>query len=178
VIVAWVALAGAVFALFFLLAWTKSVGQFQTEVAGILSDMVDAIRKQGEALQSYEEAFTIRAYSTDNRIRDLYALAGQQELWRGEVLDRLSQPEDEEYSPLDEEQKRELRVTWGTVACSWCGFLHPGLCPRVKEMRYLPNGNQERVMLWPDGQWAVPKGAHSYREVFGTPVPQTQEEAK
>jgi len=82
---------------------------------------------------------------------------------------------DEEYSPLDEEQKRELRVTWGAVACTHCGFLHPGLCPRVREMRYLPNGNPERIIFWPDGEWAVPKGAHSYREVFGTEVPQTEE---
>jgi len=89
-----------------------------------------------------------------------------------------AQPESEDYAPLDEEQQRELRVVWGAVACPHCGFLHPGLCPRVREMRYLPNGNPERIIFWPDGEWAVPKGAHSYREVFGTPVPQQPEETK
>ncbi len=92
-------------------------------------------------------------------------------------VDRLKdKPEPEEYSPLDEEQKRELRVTWGAVACTTCGFLHPGTCPRIKEMRYQANGNPERIIFWPDGKWSVPKGAHSYREVFGTEVPQTAEE--
>ena len=99
----------------------------------------------------------------------------------GDRVDRLTarldaQPEpEEEYSPLDEEQKRELRVTWGQVACTTCGFLHPGTCPRIKEMRYQTNGNPERIIFWPDGKWAVPKGAHSYREVFGTEVPQSEE---
>jgi hypothetical protein len=92
-----------------------------------------------------------------------------------EIRDLLDKHEPEEYSPLDEEQKRELRVTWGQVACQTCGYLHPGSCPRIREMRYQTNGNPERIIFWPDGKWAVPKGAHSYREVFGTEVPQSEE---
>jgi hypothetical protein len=39
--------------------------------------------------------------------------------------------------------------------CSHCGGRHVRACPRVKEMRFHPNGNLAAVMFWRDDQWST-----------------------
>lgn len=72
---------------------------------------------------------------------------------------------------LTEEQRRDLNVTWGILACSSCGNVHPGLCPRVREVRYSPNGNYERVIFWNDDRWELPEGTITPWDMWGTVAP-------
>lgn len=106
-----------------------------------------------------------REVQTDRRIAD--AVAGV----RNEKPGR-------EPVQLDEEQLRDLRVAWGHLTCPSCGNVHPGVCVRVKEIRFFPNGSQERIIYWPDGEWELPEGTISPWDVFGTVAPPQPEEEK
>ncbi len=33
-------------------------------------------------------------------------------------------------------------------ACQWCGLEHDGLCPRVREIEYYPEGGIRAVRFW------------------------------
>lgn len=39
-------------------------------------------------------------------------------------------------------------------ACRHCGGRHERACPRVKSMRYHPNGALAEVTFWPSGKWS------------------------
>jgi hypothetical protein len=174
VIVAWVALGLVAVCIAYFVVWIDLKGKFDGDLASRLNNL-------DERMGEFDARLDVLKGAVEERVSEF--LADGYSL--GDRVDRLTarldaQPEpEEEFTPLDEEQKRDLRVVWASVACGHCGMIHPGLCPRVKEMRYQANGNPERIIFWPNGKWAVPKGAHSYREVFGTEVPpQATEETK
>lgn len=72
---------------------------------------------------------------------------------------------------LDEEQRLQLRVMWPQVCCRHCGAMHPGQCPRVKEMRFHPGGITSRVIYYPNGEWEIPPDAILITDVYPGGVP-------
>jgi hypothetical protein len=82
------------------------------------------------------------------------------------------QPEATRERPeLNEEQKRDLSVVWSMVVCGFCGNVHGGICPRVREIRYHPSGTFERVIFWPERRWHEAEGTISAWDVYGLAVP-------
>jgi len=74
-------------------------------------------------------------------------------------------------APLSEEQRRELQVTWSKVVCATCGTIHPGMCPRVRETNWHPNGTIARQTYWPNAEWEPPRDAIRAEDVFPGGVP-------
>lgn len=42
-----------------------------------------------------------------------------------------------------------LGVTTTALACSWCGMHHEHACPRVKKMKYHPDGTIKSIEFFP-----------------------------
>lgn len=82
------------------------------------------------------------------------------------------QAERDEPAPLlSDQQKRDLQLTWPQIVCAVCGEVHPGkICPRVKDVRFYPNGTPSRMILWPQGQWKRATGTHTADDVWGDRV--------
>jgi hypothetical protein len=78
---------------------------------------------------------------------------------------------------LTEQQLRDLRVSWPLVSCVYCGTIHQGTCPRVREVRYHQSGNPERTIFWREDKWSTPRGAISAQDVYGTTGVPAPEEA-
>lgn len=70
---------------------------------------------------------------------------------------------------LTEEEIRELKVIWPRIRCQFCGVIHDGTtCPRIREIRYHPNGTHSRIIFWPDSEWGLPPdGSITAADVFG-----------
>lgn len=87
--------------------------------------------------------------------------------------------------PLEGLPRQELQVTWGQVACRFCGHVHLGaICPRIRSMsveydaRYVspegvPLASKEVFEFWPNDQWEQPemiKAVQVFGEVGGQVV--------
>jgi len=44
---------------------------------------------------------------------------------------------------------RMMSITAVDESCSYCGSYHMGVCPRIEEIEYYPNGSVKRVKLRP-----------------------------
>lgn len=106
-----------------------------------------------EALQRFQDNVIQGLADLDARLRELEAFVHSH-------LTERKRPE------LDENQRREMRVVWPTLVCRNCGTIHPGICPRVREMTYHPNGNVATERFWKPGEWEPPWDAVRASDVF------------
>jgi hypothetical protein len=124
--------------------------------------------------------FEEKRQDAENEVRDLDTRAsGALTMAVKQVNERIDglelKPEPIE---LTDEQRLNLATAWAYVVCPHCGTVHQGLCPRVREIRYQPNGNPERFLFWPEGRWKPPRGSITAWDVYGAAGPPPPEEGE
>lgn len=78
-------------------------------------------------------------------------------------------------SVMDEHERQVLAKSWAKIACVACGDYHPGLCSRIEEIQYYPNGTVKKIGVRPANEWKDMPGSITASEVFEAGVPTTNE---
>lgn len=55
---------------------------------------------------------------------------------------------------VDDLDPETVQALESVPACSHCGGRHARACPRVRSLRFHPNGTLAQVDFWRDGRWS------------------------